>query len=71
MTNLYQIQKTVNGVTTPGGAAFSQDMARMMLANLAGYMQRQGAQIVMQSTDSFTMSRAKVITKYDVVEMIG
>jgi hypothetical protein len=67
MTTLYQIKKTVAGKSTVEGTPKVLDKAQADLAAIASYMQRQGAQIVLSSPDSFTMVLARIVSRYSIV----
>lgn len=69
MTTLYQIQKSIAGESTVQGTPKELDKAQADLASIASYMQRQGAQIVISTPDSFTMVLARIVSRYTLIPL--
>jgi hypothetical protein len=67
MTTLYKIQKTVNGESSQQGDAKPQADIEKDIADLRGYMARQGAQIVVFTNDSFIMVLSRIVTRYSMI----
>lgn len=67
MADLYQIQKSIAGEATTDGTPKEMIKAQADLASISSYMQRQGAQIVISSPNSFTMVKSRIVTRYSLV----